>query len=267
MISLTTLEKYVRAEDLICFADLILRWPCQAVIKIPYHITVGNTFESLTPYKLLEKSYTPEHVAFFHIEELNIDHSDAIIAMASSIVFLLSDVEKIESKNQEYRASRELLEKEPPCYLATHENIVEIMERILHILRIRDKSKSIISEMHKNNRLYSNVAHYLYTLFSDSHISPILETRPTDLDFYMSTQNLTTKDRASIFVKKCNPQDDVEKVLTFIEVEKRFPSLRREEIGELIPARSGTKIEKESRERRYSRLKQDAYQYCKIEIA
>ena len=260
-------EKFVRANNLIPMYNLILRWPFQSMYKLPTHIQQGRWEIRLHAYELLEKSWTIEQEIFYHIKEIKKNDFYTYHSKLGEIVFLLEEVEAIEDAHPEYKAYRDVLDGEYAFYAANTQNINIVMSLIFCVCKheIADGltayiCRNILSSEINRNGIDSILKEYC-----------IDEERiyPPQLECFATVKPLTLFEKAQKFVSQRPANSDCERSLLFLELERRFPELKREDVGKLLyydKKKEGMEgvILPSSYAKRYDRTREDAHIYRKL---
>lgn len=263
MIAKSEDAKFVRSNELIPMYNLILRWPFQSIFKIPIHMSRSSD-SKLRAYELLDKSCTVEKEIFYHIKEIRKSDFHSFYLKLDKIVFLLGEVESIEENYPEYKAFRDPVEGEYDFYLSTPENMNIVIPLIFYISR-HDRPE------YMNFMLCRAL---LMMAVKDGQIDDIIneykidESRvyPPQLEYFATVKPLTLLEKAQKFVAQRPANKKNERLLLLLELERRFPELRREDVGRLLYYNAELKaaeegIQRESYSRRYYRAQEDAYIY------
>lgn len=263
MIAKSEDAKFVRSNELIPMYNLILRWPFQSIFKIPIHMS-HSSGNNLRAYELLEKSYTVEKEIFYHIKEIKKSDFHSFYLKLDKIVFLLGDIESIEKDYPEYKAFRDPVEGEYDFYLSTPENMGIVIPLIFYIsnhggLKHLNSMlcRSLVTMAVKNGQIDDIVNEYN---INESSLYP------PQLECFATVKPLTLLEKAQTFVAQRPAMKKNERLLLLLELERRFPELRREDVGRLLYYNEELKltdegIQPESYSRRYYRAQADAYIY------
>lgn len=265
MFTLDDSEKWATTADVICLAELALRWPYQAILKITYELYFIDR-EILKLYERRDEALTADGQKFHLLREAQYsDDIGVLIQKIPQMLFLREAVEHVERERPEYKATKSLKDEDNSLCLATKDNLHKILPHILWVWHknysTNDDYRSILINIQKEN---SN------TSISDLLKCPseLLEKMPEHLfpDFisdFNSRKSITLVDLAKEFLTLCNIKKDSDKLLALIEIDKRFPGLSNKEIGQIFPPPSGTE-DPDSIEKSGYRLRSEAGKYKKI---
>ena len=264
MIAIHEGAKFIRANELIPMYNLILRWPFQSIFKLPVHMRHSQINKRLRAYELLEKSWTVEKKTFYHIKEIGWPDFNTYYSKLEKIVFLLSEVESIEEASPEYRAYRDLVEGEYDFYLSNPENMNVVISLIFYVCN--HNGLDSMNLMRCRNLVVMAVRDGKLDGIVNEYCTDEGSFYPPQLECFATVKPLTLLEKAQNFVAQRPPKKKNERLLLLLELERRFPELRREDVGRLLYYNEelkviGEGIQPESYSKRYNRAQIDAYIY------
>lgn len=269
MLALRDYEKWVRPHDMICLADLALRWPYWAIFKILIHTghrELGYKHpQALRVFLWKDEAVDDKGQSFHLINKIGPWQSGkALINRIPSIFFLLEDIEIVENHHPEYRASKPLEKTENSLLLANEENLPQIVSCIITGWgnKANEDYEGIMAELYSMGNVNSwPVVLVDKILAGHDRIEPGKEIRPTFMKNFNQRKNLTTMELAKEFVLLCNPKNHHEECLVTIEIDKRFSGIPAKALAELFAEQGDIAVE--SMEKRGKRLRDDAYKFKK----
>lgn len=263
MLAVDVKEKWVATPDILCLAELALRWKYYAIFKILLRLNpIG--YEPLALYEWKEEAIATNGHKFHRVKATHTSvHIEELIQKIPHLVVLRESVEAVERERPEYLAAKELPENENILFLADTENISTLMPHILYAWQKADK-ENVCSEILKIQR--GDESSYIKDLLACP--SDLLQLAPAAVipDFradFEKRKALTTVELAQKFFGLCSLKKSGDKHLALIEIEKRFPGLTNREIGQIFSTPSGTE-EKDSLEKSGYRLRKEAHKYENI---
>ena len=265
MLTVDINEKWVATPDILCLAELALRWKYYAIFKILFKLNpIGN--EPLALYEWQEEASTPGGRKFHRIKATHVSMDiEKLVEKIPHLVVLRESVEVIERENPEYLASKALPENENKLFFADTDNLPTLMPHILYAWQKGGKDKERLRrEVFTIQR--GSESSYINDLLTCP--DTILQLAPEELiaDFRVDLEKrraVTTVELAQEFLKLCHIKKHEDKYLALIEIDKRLPGLANKEIGQIFSTPSGTE-EKESIEKSGYRLRKEAHKYANI---
>lgn len=253
-----TRELWERADDVICFTDLILRWPYYAIINIAYELHAniydGKIAEDNPPLAL----YLCDDVVIgqagektLRLRPVHINTPfDPLLRNIPKLAVLRRVVERLEAQHPNYAGRRPLKEGESRLLLATQDNLKEISICILkawhraslHKQKIKADGYSLTSDFWTEVRTSTEDLFYLVPepsapAFATPEEAPsnfselgIPEMNP-DKDMEYEKH----KERARKFVQQFSLNTDAERLIALEALfDAGFPRLDNKDFGELL---------------------------------
>ena len=273
----STRERWERADGVISFTDLILRWPYHAIINIAHELHAniydGRIDEDNPPLALYlcdDVVIGPDRQKILRLRPIHINTPfNPFLSNIHNLIVLRRVVERLEAQNPNYTGKRPLKNEEPSLFLATQDNLKETCIYILkawhqaslHKKKIKADGDSLTSdfwaEVRKSvERVLPLVSNILSPSFGSAEDIPLLSRSSgmPELNIDKKAEYEESKEHARKFLRQFSLTTDAERLIALEALhDASFPSFKNKEIGELLwPDRQH--IEDESRESYGSRL-------------
>ena len=260
-------NRWITTSEVICLAELALRWPYHCIYKLVYELCPNGTGD-LPLYQKVDEASTTKGTKFHLLRPVfTFIKLEVLIENIANLFVLVESVKNIEEKHPEYSATKPISSEEDTIEVATEKNIREILVHTLFALNSINWGRK-----EWKDKLYAISRGGQDDFISKAFACPqeLINKAPQNIfpPFRLEFEEkrlLTTFEQAKAFLKLCSisEKSELDTILALIEVEKRFKGLTYKDLAELFPTKSKT-VEESSREKHIYRLKTKAYKYANI---